>query len=67
METKTVDRTDFLIRKRGFFTGFSSIYSIDPTAEFNTSKSAAEADTKAIRSDWRMIGNDLRKALDKVK
>lgn len=57
-------RTDFLFKRRGFFTGFSSVLSIaGDKNKFNTSKSGKEADKKAIRSDWEMIGNDIRKTL----
>lgn len=65
METKEV-RTDFLLPKRGFFTGFASVFSIaGDTVDFNTSNSGEEADLKAIQNDWEMIGNDIREALRK--
>jgi len=59
----TDNRTDFLFPKRDFWTGFSSILSISGDEnKFNTSKSGEEADMKAIKSDWEMIGQDIRNA-----
>lgn len=67
METKTEIRTDFLIPKRGFFTGFSSTFSVaGETANFNRSNTGEEADYKAIKSDWEMIGQDFKKAIKKL-
>jgi hypothetical protein len=53
-----------LIKKRNFWTGFSSILCIagDPH-KFNYSTSSFDADTKAIGSDWQAIGKDFLKAL----
>lgn len=34
--------------------------------QFNYSKSPAEADQKAIRSDWMKVGSDLRLAMNKI-
>lgn len=65
MET-TENRTDFLFPKRNIFTGFSSIFSISgETVDFNTSNSGEEADFKAIRSDWEMVGKDFKEVLKK--
>lgn len=67
MENKTDIRTDFLIPERSFFTGFSSVFSIaGETTDFNRSKSGEEADYKAIKSDWEMIGQDFKKAIKKL-
>lgn len=63
METKDI-RTDFLIKKRSFWTGFSSVLSVfGEPYKFNTSSSAEEADIKAISSDWEMVGNDFINAI----
>lgn len=63
----TDTRTDFLFPKRGFFTGLSSIldiFSVDK--KVNTSKSGEEADAKALKSDWEMIGKDFEKSLEET-
>ena len=35
----------------------------DTLTEYNTSESGAEADTRALRSDWKAVGDDLRQAI----
>lgn len=67
MKTVINNRTDFLIRKRSFFTGFSNVFNISgETVDFNTSSSSEEADCKAIESDWKMVGEDIRSAIKRV-
>lgn len=62
----TEKRTDFLFPKRNFLTGFSSILSLfGEQNKFNTSKSGQEADIKAIKSDWEMIGEDIKSSMSK--
>ena len=62
--TDTDKRTDFLFPKRNFWTGFSSVLSIfGESNKFNTSDSGEEADYKALKSDWEMIGEDFKIAL----
>ncbi len=59
--TDTDIRTDFLFPKRNFWTGFSSVLGIFGESNiFNTSKSGEEADYKALKSDWEMIGEDFK-------
>jgi hypothetical protein len=60
-------RTDFLFPKRSFWTGFSSILNIVGNPDkFNSSSSSQEADYKAIRSDWEMIGKDVSSSLSEL-
>ena len=33
----------------------------------NSAKSVARADLKALESDWKIIGDDMREALDEYK
>jgi hypothetical protein len=57
-------RTDFLLPKRDFWTGASSVFNIfGEENKFNTSKSGEEADLKALKSDWEMIGEDFKQTL----
>lgn len=57
-------RTDFLftlpsiLSSIGSFFSFSSMY-----YEYNRSKTGAEADYKALSSDWNMIGQDLNDSI----
>ncbi len=52
--------TDFLFPRASFLTGVaSSINVVGNFYHFNYSSSDDEADYKAIRCDWDMIGSDL--------
>ncbi len=35
----------------------------DTLTEYNGSESGTEADTRALRSDWKAVGDDLRQAI----
>lgn len=60
----TEKRTSYFLKERGFFTGFSSILSLFGNSNmFNISESGEEADKKALRSDWEMIGQDFKKSM----
>lgn len=49
-----------------FAGGFSAAVSFDApvTDNFNTDEDETTADLKALYSDWRAVGNDLRTALN---
>ena len=58
-------RTDFLFSKSSFIIGAGSVLSIaSPYYSFNCAESAAEADKLALKSDFGMVGTDIRKAFD---
>lgn len=60
----TDKRTDFLLPKRSIWTGVSSVLSVfGATNKFTPSKSGEEADYKALKSDWEMIGLDIKNSL----
>jgi hypothetical protein len=65
---ENLKRTDFLFPRRSFWTGFSSILNIfgDPY-KFNSSKTPEEADLKAIKSDWEMVGEDFFNSIPKFQ
>lgn len=58
--------TTFLFKKPSFISGVASILDIygKSNSRFNTSKTTEEADTKALISDWMMIGADIQEAMD---
>lgn len=59
--TKSTKRTDFLLPKAGFWEGLSNVFNVFGTPpKFKTSESGFEADYKAIKSDWEMVGEDFR-------
>lgn len=61
-------RTDFLFATPSFLIGAGSIFNIAGNYfEFNTSPSGEIADRKALESDWGVVGNDLRCAIDEFE
>lgn len=64
---KRLERTDFLLPSNNFVVGLGSIMNLaGGYFEYNHSKSAEEADAKALTSDWLMVGKDLRTAKKKI-
>ncbi len=60
-------RTNFLTPETGFVIGFGSALNVAGNYyRFNTSPTAAEADARALRSDWVMVGQDLAASIDKA-
>jgi hypothetical protein len=58
--------TDFLFAQASFLTGVASaINVIGNFYQFNSSATEMEADRKAIKCDWAMIGQDLRVVYEK--
>ena len=63
-----MNKRNFLFARPSFLKGVGSILNIGATGKvYNSARSVAEADLKAIRSDWKIIGNDMREALDEYK
>lgn len=61
-------RTSALLPKKGFLVGMGSVFNMSGRYySYNTSKTAEEADTRAIRNDWNMVGNEFRKAMKKLQ
>ncbi len=65
------DDTCFLFADPNFFSGMASVMDIGGSlAAYNTSRSGAEADERAIASDWAVVGADIlaaAKALEEEK
>ena len=73
MNLDYLDMTDaerkmhIMFRKRNFWSGFSSVLSIFGEEEkFNTSILSKEEDFKALKSDWEMIGDDIRNSMSEI-
>ncbi len=63
-----MNTSDFLFAQPGFFRGMAATLDIGATLTvFNESQSPEESDAKAIRSDWRVVGDDLRAAVRKYE
>jgi hypothetical protein len=59
-EEKTVS-TDFLFARPSFWSGFGRLLDLwGKYDDYNTSRSVEEADMRALYSDWRITGQDVR-------
>jgi hypothetical protein len=55
--------TDFLTPASSFLTGAGSVFALAGSYySYNRSSTPQEADERAIRSDWAMIGQDIEQA-----
>ncbi|HEY4500406.1 MAG TPA: hypothetical protein VJH25_01290 [Candidatus Paceibacterota bacterium] len=53
-----------LFVRPSFTEGISRLLDLSGTLqEYNISKTEREADTKALKNDWYMVGNDLRSSI----
>lgn len=58
------DESDFLYAKPSFSEGVARLVDFGNTLNtYNKSKTGAEADAKALRSDWNVVGKEMRKAV----
>jgi len=58
--------TDFLVASPSFLSGFARTLDIGATLREHSyafSPTPEEADLRAVASDWRMVGTDLRVAV----
>lgn len=56
-------KSDFLLPKNDFLVGLGSVLNIAGSYfDYNYSKSAKEADRKALISDWVNVGDDFKSA-----
>lgn len=56
-------RTDYLFSKTGFMIGLGSVINLAGNYYlYNGSKTADEADRRALANDWAMVAEDLRDA-----
>lgn len=64
MGRKRYFRTDFLFPRSNYITGAGSIIALMGNYyRFNASNTAENADLKALRSNWGVVGNDFHTAL----
>lgn len=62
--------TDFLVAKKGFISGMSRVLDLSSAKNkksYNTSLSVEEADRKALKNDWLMVGQDLYGAMNEFE
>jgi len=61
-------RTDFLFPTASFLLGVGSCLNIaGGYYQYNAANSDNEADLSALRSDWNVVGEDIRTALRQAK
>lgn len=65
METKSKFKTDFLVPKSSFISGYGSVISIGGwNHQYNKSNNP---DRKALENDWGVVGDDLKRAIAQTK
>ena len=58
-------QTDFLVAMPSVFLGVARLVDLGSTLDaYNVSPTPEDADTIAIASDWRMVGKNLRDAIE---
>lgn len=65
MDTSLFKRTARLFARPSFIEGFARAIDIGSTMnEYNKNQTPEEADSKAIQSDWKAVGDDIYFALE---
>ena len=69
METRYRSFTNILYVKPSFYKGVSRLANVlgNSKTTYNSSQSEYEADAKALYSDWKTVGNDIKKTMNNVK
>jgi hypothetical protein len=58
-------QTDFLFAQPSLASGVARVFDLwGQFDEYNRSETTAEADAKAIASDWLLVGQDIQEAID---
>ena len=61
-----MNRSDFLFATPSFVGGMASVLDLGATlVVYNESRTLMEADSKAMASDWQVIGNDIKNATER--
>ncbi len=61
------DYTTFFFAKPSFLEGIARIFDFSGSLDrYNVSRSTREADRRALESDWRAIGEDMRRAMAEI-
>ena len=67
MNKKTIYKTNILFQRSSFLKGMGSVLNVSGNYfDFDYSESALLADAKAIKSDWCMVGQDLKNSAEKL-
>lgn len=66
MKIKDMVRPDFPNVELSFWTGFTSIFDFRAVSRSASLPFNADSDAKALERDWKVIGEDMRKAFEKA-
>jgi hypothetical protein len=62
-----IDMSDYLFAQPSFLTGMGRVLDLGGVFDdYNTSETEAEAESKAMLSDWAAVGQDLADAMGTV-
>lgn len=65
MELHATTRTDFLVPLPSVRSGLAQLLDLfGLSTPYNRAQTPAEADAIALRADWRVVGQDLRNAMN---
>jgi hypothetical protein len=68
MKEHKIYPTGFLYTTPSFILGAGSVLNIfGDYFEYNSSESGFEADEKAIKNDFKLIGEDINKAIEQIR
>lgn len=62
--------SDFLFVQPSFLRGMASVLDLGAVLErfgYNSSRSPDEADARALRADWKAVGDDLRWSVREIR
>lgn len=61
-------KSDFLFARPSFMGGIARLFDLTGTLNiYNESGTGEKADVRALRQDWKAIGDDLRDAVEKYR
>lgn len=56
--------SDFLVSRSSYLSGAATAFNlVGNFYDYNVSRNAAEADARALRSDFAVVGEDIRRAI----
>ena len=66
MKIKDLVRPDFPDAELSFWNGFASVFDFRGRSRSRDFKFDAESDAKALERDWKVVGDDMRKAFERA-
>jgi hypothetical protein len=67
MKIKDLVRPDFPDVDMAFWNGFASIFDFRGRLRSKTLGFSPESDSKAIERDWKIVGDDMRRAIERFQ